>query len=81
MAHYKQWENKFCVEISEIVKRNLRPKKKYVIAERTKFMPIKQKQDESMIQYLHRLREAGSFCDFEKLETQDLTIEDSVTVD
>ena len=34
----------------------MRPKKKLVVAERTKFMSMKQKIDEPVIKYLNRLR-------------------------
>lgn len=77
-AYPKQLENLTFVKISEIIKRNLRPKKKLVIVGRTKFLLIKQKQAESIMQYLHRLREASRFCEFEKLGTRDFTIEDEL---
>lgn len=47
------------VEISEIMKRILRPKKKLVIAERSKFLSSKQKQDESIMQYHYILKGAS----------------------
>lgn len=46
------------------------------MVERTKFMCIKQKQEELIMQYLHGLREARRFCVFEKLGT--LTVEDEL---
>lgn len=45
---------------------------------RTKFLSIKQEQNESIMQYIHRLREASRLCESEKLETQDFTIEDEL---
>lgn len=41
-------------------------------------MPVKQKPDGSIIQYLYGLREASRFYKFEKLKTQDLTIEEEL---
>lgn len=58
MAYPKQLRNLTFSEISEIIKINLRLKKKLVIEERNNSLSIKQKQDESVIQYLHRLTEA-----------------------
>ena len=53
----------------------MRPKKRLVMAERTKFMSMKQEIDEPMIKYLHRLRNGSRYCGFEKLGRGEQTIE------
>ena len=45
----------------------MRPKKRLVVAERTKFMSIKQEIDEPIIKYQDRLRNAKGYCKFEKI--------------
>ena len=62
-------------EISQVIKGNMRPKKRLVIAERTKFMAMKQEVDEPIIKYLHRLKSASKYCEFEKLGTEEQTTE------
>ena len=57
-------------------KRNMRPKKRLVAAERTKFM--KQEIDEPIIKYLHRLRNASRYCEFEKLGQEEQAIEEDL---
>ena len=56
----------------------MRPKKRLVVAERTKFMSMKQEIDEPIIKDLHRLRNASRYCEFEKLE-EEQTIEEDLT--
>ena len=51
------------------------PKKRLVVVERTKFMSMKQEIDEPIIKYLHRLRNASRYCEFEKLGQEEQTIE------
>ena len=53
-------------KISQIMRRNMRPKKRLVMAERMKFMSMKQEIDKPTIKYLHRLRNASRYCKFEK---------------
>ena len=55
----------------------MRPKKRLVVAERTKFMSMKQEIDEPIIKYLHRLRNASRYCEPEKLG-QEQTIEEDL---
>ena len=55
----------------------MRPKKRLVVAERTKFISMKQEIDEPIIKYLHRLRNASTYCEFEKLGEKQ-TIEDLI---
>ena len=51
------------------------PKKRLVVAERTKFMAMKQEIDERIIKYLHSLRNASRYCEFEKFWQEEQTIE------
>ena len=53
-------------KISRII-RNMRHKKRLVVAERTKFMSMKQEIDKPIIKYLYRLQNANRYCEFEKL--------------
>lgn len=67
MAYPTNLENLTFEKISQIIRRNMRPKKRLVVAKRTKFMLLKQEIDEPIIKYLHRLRNASRYCEFEKL--------------
>lgn len=62
MAYTKDLEDLTFEEISQIIRNNVRPKKKLVIAERTKFLSTKQNPDELARDYLHRLKKASRFC-------------------
>ena len=55
----------------------IKPKKRLVVAERTKFMSMNQEIDEPVIKYLHRLRNASRYCEFEKIR-QEQTIEEDL---
>ena len=57
----------------------MRPKKRLVVAERMKFMSMKQEIDESIIRYLHRLQNTSWYCKLEKLEQEEQTIEEDLT--
>lgn len=65
-------------QIPDIVKKNLRPKKKLVIFESTKFLASKQKLNEKVIVYIRKLREVSRFCKFEKLVTGEVITEDEL---
>ena len=54
-------------QIEQAIRKDVRPKKKLVIAERTKFLSTKQNPVESVRNYIHRLKQASRFCEFEKL--------------
>ena len=56
----------------------MRPKKWLVVAERTKSMSMKQEIDEPMIKYLHCLRNASGYCEFEKLGQEHTIDEDLI---
>ena len=53
----------------------MKPKKRLVVAEKIKFMSMKQEIDKPIIKYQHRLRNL-SRCEFEKQEEQ--TIEEDL---
>ena len=56
----------------------MKPKKRLVVAERTKFVSMKQGIGEPIIKYLHRLRNASKYCEFEKLGQEEQTIEEDL---
>ena len=56
----------------------MRPKKRLVVAERTKFMSMKQQIDEPIIKYLQHLRNASRYWEFEKLEQEEQTSEEDL---
>ena len=56
----------------------MRPKKRLVMAERTKFISMKQEIDEPIIKYLHCLRNVSRYCEFEKLEQEEQTTEEDL---
>ena len=53
-------------------------KKKSVVVKRTKFISMKQESDESIIKYLHCLRNACRYCGFEKLRQEEQVIEEDL---
>ena len=53
----------------------MRPKKKLIMAERTKFMSMKPEIDKPMIKYQHCLQNVSRYCEFEKLGQEEQTIE------
>ena len=67
-------------EIGEVIKRNIRPKKGLVIEERTKFLEIRPHLDESIVQFVHRLKESVRYCDFERLGSGEITTEDELII-
>ena len=78
MANPTNLEDLTFEKISRIIKRNMRPKKRLVMVERTKFMSMKQEIDELIIKYLHRLRSARRYCEFEKFGQEEQTIEEDL---
>ena len=78
MAYLTNLEDLAFEKISLIIRRNMRPKKRLVVAERTKFILMKQEIDEPIIKYLHRLRNASRYCKFEKLGQEEQTIEEDL---
>ena len=78
MSYLKNLEDLTLEKISQIVRRNMRPKKRLVVAEKIKFMSMKQEIDEPIIKYLHRLRNVSRYCKFEKLRQEERTIEEDL---
>ena len=78
MAYYINQEDLAFEKLSQIIRINMRGKKRLVVAERTKFMLMKQEVDEPIIKYLHRLRNASRHCEFEKLGQGEQTIEEDL---
>ena len=65
-------------EIEQAIRKDVRPKKKLVIAERTKFLSTKQNLGESVRNYVHRLKQASRFCEFEKLGSGTMSIHEEL---
>ena len=65
-------------EIEQAIRKDVRPKKKLVIAERTKFLSTKQNPGESVRNYIHRLKQASRFCEFEKLGSGTMSIQEEL---
>ena len=75
MAYPTNLEDLTFEKISQIIRRNMRPDKRLVMAEKTKFMWMKQEIDEPIIKYLHCLRNVSRYCEFEKLGQEEQTTE------
>ena len=67
-------------EIGEVIKKNIRPKKRLVIAERTKFLETRQHPDDSIVQFVHQLKERAIYCEFERLGTGEMITEDELII-
>ena len=78
MAYPTDLDNLTLKKISQIIRRNMWPKKRLVVAERSKFISMKQEIDEPIIKYLHCLRNASRYCEFEKLGQEEQTIEEDL---
>ena len=65
-------------EIEQAIRKDVRPKKKLVIAERTKFLSTKQNPGETARNYVHRLKQASRFCEFEKLGSGMMSTEEEL---
>jgi len=78
MTHPKELEEMSFDEIRKAILASMRPKKKLIIAERVRFLSLKQNQNESIQSYVERLKEGARFCEFEKLGKGDQTEEDDL---
>ena len=78
MAYPTNMEDLTFEKITQIIRRNMRPKKRLVVAKRTKFMSMKQEIDEPIIKYPHRLRNASRYCKFEKFGREEQMIEEDL---
>ena len=61
------------VDIRATIIDKMRPRKKLVIAERTRFLALHQSPDEDIQHYAQRLRHAAKFCSFDKLNGEEST--------
>ena len=73
MASPQILEDMLFKDIRQLIMTNLQPKKRLVIAERTRFLATTQGSAEDVCQYSQRLREAAKFCDFNLLNTATAT--------
>ena len=55
--------------IKENILNYLKPKSRLVIAERTRFYGIRQNPNETVADYVTRLRQESQYCDFDSLKT------------
>ena len=60
-------------DIRNIIMEKMQPKKRLVVAERTRFMATRQGAGEDIRRYVQRLREAAQFCNFKELNTATAT--------
>ena len=75
MAYPRNLEELTFKEIDKVIERNIRPKKKrLVIAEKTKFLETR--PNESIVQFVHRLKERARYCEFKRLGADEMTTED-----
>ena len=78
MTYPRNLEEQNCKEISEVIKRHIRSKKKSVIMKRTKFLETRPHPNESIVQIVHRLKKRARYCEFERLGTSEMTTEDEL---
>jgi hypothetical protein len=71
MAKPKELEAMAFSEIKDLILEKLRPKKKLVIAERSRFMSLRQEQRESAQSFAQRLRNAARFCEFSEFNREE----------
>ena len=73
--HWKELEELNYKVIVWIILKNIR-QKRLVVFERTKFIESKRNPNESIVQYMHRLKDVSKYCEFEKLWKKVMTMED-----
>uniref|UniRef100_A0A1I8JIX7 peptidylprolyl isomerase n=1 Tax=Macrostomum lignano TaxID=282301 RepID=A0A1I8JIX7_9PLAT len=78
MAAPKKLDEMKFDDIKKLVDETIRPKKSLVIAERTRFLSLK--QESTVIAYYRRLRAATSHCEFEKLGSKQTKEDDMITM-
>ena len=49
-----------------------------MIAERTKFLETRKQPDQSIVQFVYRLKERARYCEFERLGPGEMTTEDEL---
>ena len=70
MAHPNKLEEMPFEDIRKTIMSAVQPHKKLVIAERVKFLSLRQAEGENVQLYVERLRQATKSCEFEKLGTE-----------
>lgn len=60
-------------DIKDIILKIIQPKKRLVIAERTKFLTLKQESGKPIRKYLSRLRDTSRYCDLNELGQKGMT--------
>ncbi|XP_065671718.1 uncharacterized protein LOC136089594 [Hydra vulgaris] len=78
MVYPKELENMIFDDIKTVIMSHLRPQKRLIIAERVRFLASKQQNNEKIVSYAQRLREASGFCNFEKLGKDGQSAEDDL---
>ena len=71
MAYPRNLEKLTFNEISEVIKRNIRPKKRLFITERTMFQETRQHLEESIVQFIRQLKERARNCKNGKAHRQE----------
>ena len=64
-------ENMKFSAIESALERYLRPKKRLVVAERTRFHLLRQLPEETIMDFTIRLRRAAQYCEFDNLKSKD----------
>ncbi|XP_012566138.1 uncharacterized protein LOC105850199 [Hydra vulgaris] len=78
MVYPEELENMMFDDIKTVVMSHLRPQKRLIIAERVRFLALKQQNNENIVSYAQRLREASRFCNIEKLGRDGQSVEDDL---
>ncbi|XP_047143683.1 uncharacterized protein LOC105843294 [Hydra vulgaris] len=78
MVYPEELENMMFDDIKTVVMSHLRPQKRIIIAERVRYLALKQQNNENIVSYAQRLREASRFCNFEKLGRDGQSAEDNL---
>ena len=73
-------ENMTFSKIEEALKEYLQPKKKLIIAERTRFHLLRQKPGETVANFTLRLRQGSQHCEFDELKNSKSPCEDMMVV-
>jgi len=67
-------------ELSQSLRGFLQPKTRIIAAERTRFHQCRQNRDESISDYVARLRKMAQFCEFDKLKVSNDPTEDMILI-
>ena len=78
MVYPEELEKMMFIDIKNVVMSHLRAQKRLIIAERVRFLALKQQGNENIVSYAQRLSEALRFCNFEKLGKDGQSAEDDL---